>query len=227
MCIRDRSSGTTSPVITNSIFYHNTATQNGGAVKNDGIDGTTTPTIVNTTFYGNTATDGGAIENEGSGAIPTIFNTILWNNSGDEILNNTGATATLNHSIIDDGNPDNNVTLPSGTTGDNNLDLDPVLSNADGDDEIGGTADDDYHVQGCSPALNSGTATGAPSTDFEGDPRPTGSGHDIGFDESLILCELTVTKKMIGVPTPATTGIPGNYDAVFQYTICNLSLIHI
>jgi len=34
-----------------------------------------------------------------------------------------------------------------------------------------------------SPAIDSGTCTGAPATDFEGDPRPTGAGCDMGADE--------------------------------------------
>jgi hypothetical protein len=34
-----------------------------------------------------------------------------------------------------------------------------------------------------SPAIDTGTCTGAPSPDFEGDPRPTGSGCDMGADE--------------------------------------------
>jgi hypothetical protein len=34
-----------------------------------------------------------------------------------------------------------------------------------------------------SPLIDAGTCTGAPPTDFEGDPRPTGPGCDIGADE--------------------------------------------
>jgi hypothetical protein len=44
-------------------------------------------------------------------------------------------------------------------------------------------ADGDYHVQTGSPAINNGTATGAPSTDLEGTARPQGAGHDIGAYE--------------------------------------------
>ncbi len=44
-------------------------------------------------------------------------------------------------------------------------------------------AGNDYHLKAGSPAIDTGTPTGAPATDFEGDPRPLGKGYDIGADE--------------------------------------------
>lgn len=41
----------------------------------------------------------------------------------------------------------------------------------------------DYHLKGGSPAIDKGVATGAPSTDFDGHPRPQGAGYDIGAYE--------------------------------------------
>lgn len=41
----------------------------------------------------------------------------------------------------------------------------------------------DYHVQIGSPAIDNGTATGAPSIDLEGHLRPQGNGYDIGAYE--------------------------------------------
>lgn len=38
----------------------------------------------------------------------------------------------------------------------------------------------DYHLQSTSPAINSGTTQGMPPIDFDGAPRPFGSGPDIG-----------------------------------------------
>ena len=40
-----------------------------------------------------------------------------------------------------------------------------------------------YHLAPTSAAIDRGTATGAPTTDYEGQPRPSGAGYDIGADE--------------------------------------------
>jgi hypothetical protein len=45
------------------------------------------------------------------------------------------------------------------------------------------TLQGDYHLQAGSPAIDTGTAMGAPLFDFDGDPRPQGCGIDIGADE--------------------------------------------
>jgi hypothetical protein len=37
-----------------------------------------------------------------------------------------------------------------------------------------------YHLQAGSPAIDTGTSPGAPSTDLEGSPRPRGDGFDMG-----------------------------------------------
>ena len=41
----------------------------------------------------------------------------------------------------------------------------------------------DFHLRPASPAIDAGTCTGAPPTDFDGDLRPTGTTCDIGADE--------------------------------------------
>jgi hypothetical protein len=41
----------------------------------------------------------------------------------------------------------------------------------------------DFHLKPNSPAIDRGAPIDAPSYDFEGDPRPAGSGYDIGTDE--------------------------------------------
>jgi hypothetical protein len=38
----------------------------------------------------------------------------------------------------------------------------------------------DYHTQSGSPAIDHGSAAGAPATDLEDKPRPQGAGYDIG-----------------------------------------------
>jgi parallel beta-helix repeat protein len=41
----------------------------------------------------------------------------------------------------------------------------------------------DFHLKPNSPAIDKGSPIDAPSYDFEGNPRPTGTGYDIGIDE--------------------------------------------
>ncbi|HEV7731312.1 MAG TPA: right-handed parallel beta-helix repeat-containing protein [Candidatus Binatia bacterium] len=45
----------------------------------------------------------------------------------------------------------------------------------------------DFHLKATSPALDTGTATNAPSSDLEGNPRPVGSGVDMGAYELQLL----------------------------------------
>jgi len=40
-----------------------------------------------------------------------------------------------------------------------------------------------YHITSASPAVNQGSAAGAPATDYDGEARPSGAGFDIGADE--------------------------------------------
>jgi hypothetical protein len=70
----------------------------------------------------------------------------------------------------------NNLSFDAGEeTGENGVTVaDPKFVNA--------TADD-YRLQTGSPAINAGTATGAPAADFLGITRPQGSGIDIGAYE--------------------------------------------
>ncbi len=44
----------------------------------------------------------------------------------------------------------------------------------------------DFHLQGTCPAIDAGTATDAPASDLEGNPRPVGAGVDLGAYESQL-----------------------------------------
>ena len=51
----------------------------------------------------------------------------------------------------------------------------------------------DYHLKSTSPAIDAGTPVGAPSTDFDGNPRPQGKGYDIGpyeYSASLLVSSM-------------------------------------
>jgi hypothetical protein len=64
------------------------------------------------------------------------------------------------------------VPIKAGAAASGNISADPML-------------DGTLHLGASSPCLNTGTATEAPATDFDGDARPQGSGIDIGHDESM------------------------------------------
>ena len=66
-------------------------------------------------------------------------------------------------------------------------DTDPLFVNAtdiDGADNIHRTADDGLRLVYGSPALNTGTTIGAPTTDILGTARPQGAGIDMGAYEN-------------------------------------------
>ena len=126
----------------------------GGAIAN----GESSPTFINCTFSGNSANQGGGIMNYTS--YPVVTNCILWGNGGE--IFDFNSTPVVTYSIVQDG-----------YLGAGNLDADPLFVNAT-----------DLHLQDCSPAIDAGTAAGAPANDLDGNARP--------FD--------------------AAPNVPGNYD---------------
>jgi uncharacterized repeat protein (TIGR01451 family) len=73
----------------------------------------------------------------------------------------------------------------------------------------------DYHLQGTSPAINAGAASAAgvnaPSSDFDGEARPSDGAFEIGADETPVLVDLSIT-----VTDNQTNVNPGNQ---IRYTI--------
>jgi len=142
-----------SPKFTNCIFKGNTASY-GGAISN--AYGSS-PILVNCTFFGNSSLygGGGIIYNDGSLAegvsSPILTNCIVWGNSGG--IFNSGGSANINFSIVQGG-------CPAGSVCSNVSNVDPLF--------VSGS---NLHLQTGSPAINAGTNTGAPATDFDGYPR--------------------------------------------------------
>ncbi|MBL7178005.1 MAG: C10 family peptidase [Desulfobacteraceae bacterium] len=147
--------------ITNCTFSQNSAEYYGGGINNYSSSSTTT----NCTFSGNSAKNyGGGIYNYSSSS-PTITNCILWNDSPNEI----------------DGYDFNPVVtysdVQNGYQGEGNMDTDPLF--------VGGG---DYRLAAGSPCIDTGTSSGAPNTDIDGNPRPQGSGYDMGAYEFAPPC---------------------------------------
>ncbi len=97
-----------SPVLINCLFAANSASF-GGAVSLDNA----APFITNSTFYNNQASYVGGLRCKSGALIPTVLNSIFWNNAGDEI---DCPAAVVTYSDIE-----------GGFTGTGNIDQDPLF----------------------------------------------------------------------------------------------------
>ena len=165
-----------STIIKNGLFSGNTA-NNGGGIYTVACN----PLMMNVTFSGNNAVNnGGAIYNNNSD--PTITNSILWGNTaptGSQI-HNASSIPVISFSDIQG----------SGSSG-SNIDADPLFRRDPdpGDGDWTTLGDNDYgdlHLQLGSPAVDTGTNTGCPTFDLDGNPRPVGTSCDMGAFERLL-----------------------------------------
>ena len=154
-------------------------------------------TIVNNTIVGN-GKDGISIWDD---FVSTISNNIFSGNGefGVDVVtaNNPSAkrpvvTANLFFNNTDGNFSDINLPVGNDATLNTPSEINSVPGNSDnivGDPQLVNPVAGDYHLKVGSPAIDAGTNTGAPATDFEGDSRPVdGDGDfiaaiDIGADE--------------------------------------------
>ena len=174
------------PVIEDCIVSENSTGSNGGGIMLNGCDVSTitrtsvvnneaynsyggiyvtdqSATINNVTVYGNASAGGGGIGVENGGHI-NLTNSIVWGNSGNEIIS-SGATTNVNYSDVQ-----------GGYDGDENIDENPLFTQ---------TATGDYTLTADSPCINAGTA----DTDGDGVDDITdynGSAPDMGAFETNI-----------------------------------------
>ena len=148
------------PTLTNCMFSGNVITQQplvgaGGGMYNNSGDSI----LVNCTFSGNQAKDQGAgiYIDEGN---PSLTNCIFW---GNDISGRTDEPAQL---YVDNGSADINYSCVQGWTsglgGTGNIDADPLFKDADGDDDIFGTEDDNLELEYGSPCIDAGDNTAVP-----------------------------------------------------------------
>lgn len=163
--------------VENALIADNSGGDKGGGLHFDGCS----PTFVNVTVVGNwTAGQGGGL-NVSYMSQPTLVNSIVWENSPEQIYFDTqwpGEAITVEYSDIQSGAA-GIVTNGQGPVywGNGNLDASPrFVSSGLGN----------YHLANDSPAINAGKAAGAPLTDLEGTPRPSpaGTNPDLGAYEN-------------------------------------------
>ncbi len=136
-----------SPVVTNCTFWNNTASQGGG--MDNGLNAS--PIVTNCTFNANTGVTGGGMDQWVASAMPIVTNCIFWGNIGGEITGVGVPTVTYS-----------DVQGPL-FTGIGNINGTPMFVNA---------VTGDFHLQGISPCLDTGTNSAAVvTTDFEKDNR--------------------------------------------------------
>ena len=162
--------------ITNSIICNNTGRLAGGL----DFSSASSVNITNCTISGNTCTYSDYGAEIAFLWCPSVMinNCILWGNCPNEIKS---YESILMVTYSDVG---------GGHSGTGNINSDPLF--------VGGR---NYHLTASSPCIDTGTSSGAPNTDIDGNPRPLGSGYDMGAYEFIPPCpncsgdEVTITGK--------------------------------
>ena len=172
-----------SPSLENVTITDNSATSSyskGGGIY---CSSSSSPSLVNVTISGNSASYGGGGIYCGYNSSPSLVNCILWNDAPQEVYfyeDDSPNSIMIAYSDIQGGEA-GIVTNNNGTVywEDGNIDLDPLFVDA---------ANGDYRLSDYSPAIGAGTATGAPTTDIEGNirPNPAGSTPDMGAYENAL-----------------------------------------
>jgi hypothetical protein len=166
-------------------------------------------TVLNSGSGGMTFGDGDAPSNGNSLFDNSIVaNNITVNNTGFGIReyaysgqNTIGANNQFLNNLVY-GNSSSGFSLLNRNTAQHTLATDPQFVNY----QANGTGG--YHLQASSPAIDTGTSIGAPSTDYSGNPRPQGAGDDIGAYEYVVAGTPTQSSTPISTPLPMATQLP-------------------
>ena len=186
----------------NCIIANNTTALNpvtyGGGVYNNNLFGTTS--LTNCTITRNAASyGGGAYSRNNNNGIIILTNDIIYGDTGDGLSDGTGSAPDISYSDIQ-----------GGYAGTGNINADPKFVSA---------AAGDLHLTPGSPCLGKGTTTGAPSTDFDGNPRPNPpsmGAYELGVPPAAII-GFTLSPNHLDVPGPnvfADVPVTGSFKSV-------------
>lgn len=166
--------GTFTATVENTLVAGNNYGGSGCGLGVVTLKGYITLFVINSTIVDNQGSGGVCAYSYGGEAEPAIlelYNNIIWNNSGADIVNNTSATQLVDNIYHTRNFP------PPGFSPVGTLDVNPQLQG-------------DYHLsEPTSPAIDTGTSNvpgGLPPHDLDGGPRVIGVGVDRGAFESSI-----------------------------------------
>ncbi|MBN1535667.1 MAG: right-handed parallel beta-helix repeat-containing protein [Anaerolineales bacterium] len=184
----------------NNYIEHNTLRESEGQLK---IVVASTFTVTNNTIAGNGNQTGVRIEN---GTEASLTNNIIEGNA-DGVRAISPVTVTLTNNDVWNNSNHNYDGISAGTT---DISCDPDFVDA---------ANGNYHLDICSCAVDTGTNSGAPTDDYDGDTRPVdGDGDstgtvDIGADERLTV---TAPLPLAGF-TVQTSGLQADFTNTSSY----------
>jgi hypothetical protein len=190
------------PTYTNCLIVSNKGL--GGAMYNNDSN----PSLMNCTIASNHGNNViGGIYNVKS--VATVSNCILWGNQSPQ----TDAASVMTYSIVE-----------GGFAGTGNLNADPKFVNPNPWNLAPTVTLGDYRLLACSPAINAGTSTGAPSVDIAGNTRPQGAGVDMGVYEGAGVPSATSLNISTNITSGSATYTAGTITATNQ--ISNASVTY-
>ena len=181
--------GTSTPSIVNSIINGNSATSGAGMFFDSS---SSLSSVTNCTIVRNTANvDGGGLYCQNSS--PIIVNSILWQNSPEEII---GSNPTVTYSDV-----------TGGYTGTGNIDANPLFMDIEGQD---------FHLKSTSPCIDVGdnAAPELPTIDKDGNARIWNGIVDMGAYEYQICTTPNVPTPVSPSGTSSTATPTYTWNAV-------------
>lgn len=175
--------------ITNNYFAYNARS---GAYAHDEAS----MQVVNNTAFGN-AFGGNSNDRDAAISLGTNGNSSVRNN----ILTSNlfGLQCDSCTAVMEFNNVWGNTTNYSGdaSASSDDMSVDPIFADL---------AAGNLRLQETSPMIDAGTSTGAPSVDWDGLPRPSGAGFDIGADEWTMSSVTLVINEVMANPDVESTG---------------------